>query len=381
MRYRLALLIPILAILAGFPLSADKKKKTSDEEGMIPEVSTKPQKRRKQDEMTQTLPPPVEAPAAVVAETNRLFFQVSPLSAKGLLSQQTRDAMHAMLRSSHGANIVKIRAFVAGSGDMRRILEIAREVFAEKKVPLPAISVVQAGAIPMEGAQVVIESIGVDRKPVNPNGIAFLSGQATPSVQQSVDRLQTALKAAGMEPGDLLRLTCFVSSLEESRAASTGMQATFPSAAINIVQMQRLPVTPASECEGVARLRTAPPQPVAYLNPQGLDSSPNYSQVTLVNAPRVAFSGTQLAFGTQEADVKLAFERLQRALGVVNAKLDNLAMSHVYVTSMSIADRIRAVRKTFYSAANPPASTLLPFEGLPSLDASFGVDVVAILFP
>jgi hypothetical protein len=36
------------------------------------------------------------------------------------------------------------------------------------------------------------------------------------------------------------------------------------------------------------------------------------------------------------------------------------------------------VRAGYYSATNPPASTLLPFEGLPSLDASFGVDVVAV---
>ena len=32
----------------------------------------------------------------------------------------------------------------------------------------------------------------------------------------------------------------------------------------------------------------------------------------------------------------------------------------------------------FYSRTHPPASTLLPFEGLPSLDATFGVDVVAV---
>jgi hypothetical protein len=40
--------------------------------------------------------------------------------------------------------------------------------------------------------------------------------------------------------------------------------------------------------------------------------------------------------------------------------------------------RVRAVRSGYYNNTKPPASTLLPFEGLPSLDASFGVDVIAV---
>jgi hypothetical protein len=37
------------------------------------------------------------------------------------------------------------------------------------------------------------------------------------------------------------------------------------------------------------------------------------------------------------------------------------------------------VRAGYYSSTAPPASTLLSFEGLPSLDAAFGVDVIAAL--
>ena len=179
-----------------------------------------------------------------------------------------------------------------------------------------------------------------------------------------------------MEPSDMLRVTCFVSSLEGSAGGRAALDSAFPSAAINVVQMQRLPVNPASECEAVARLRNAGER-VKLLNPQGLDPSPNYSQMALVRTPKVIISGTQMAFGGQEADVQLAFERLQKALASVNTGFDHLAMSYVYLTNMQMADKVRAVRKTFYTAKNPPASTLLPFEGLPSLDATFGVDVVA----
>jgi len=47
--------------------------------------------------------------------------------------------------------------------------------------------------------------------------------------------------------------------------------------------------------------------------------------------------------------------------------------------SGSIAQQVIQIRKEFYDMTRPPATTNLPFEGLPSLDASFGVDVVAIL--
>ena len=39
---------------------------------------------------------PATPPATVTAETSRLVFQVSPLSTKGLLSQQVRDALKAL---------------------------------------------------------------------------------------------------------------------------------------------------------------------------------------------------------------------------------------------------------------------------------------------
>jgi len=365
--FRILFAIPVICSFTALPLALGQKQKSPDD-GMVLEVSTK--KKKKDDPMTQTLPPAKEPPSAVVADTDRLLFQVSPLSSKGLLSQQTREAMKTLLRTNHGATIVKLRAFVAGSGDMRRIQDIAGEVFTAAHLNLPALSVVQAGALPLEGAQVVIESVGIEKKTLNENGVAFVSGQAGNSVGEALDQMGKTLATAGMDGADVLRVTCFVSSLESSQNARGLIAAGFPSAAFNYIQMQRGPVTPAAECEGVARLRQAPAEPVTYL-----------SQMVLVHAPKVVFTGTQLGFGSQESDVRLAFDRLQKALASMNANLGKLAMSHVYLTSMSIAEEVRAVRKTFYNALTPPASTQLPFEALPSLDASFGVDVVAVPEP
>src|SRR5690349_2902379 len=185
---RVSLLASVLLALITETLPAQKKKKTTDDAGYVPIILPENNKKKTKDENTQTLPPPRELPSAVFAETDRLTFEVTPLSSKGLLSAQTRDTLRNLLRTSKGT-IVKLRAFVAGSGDLRRVGELVGETFAEKHAPLPALSVAQVGALPLEGAQIVIEATEVDKKVVNPNGVAFLSGQSAPSVMQSLEKL------------------------------------------------------------------------------------------------------------------------------------------------------------------------------------------------
>src|ERR1041384_4949797 len=123
-----------------------------------------PQRKKKKEEETQTLQVPKELPSAVVGDTRRLTFHVTALSAKGLLSQQIRDALKAVARDSGGETVLKIRAFVAGSGDLRRVRDLVSESFSERHQPLPTLSLIQSGGLPMEGAQVVFEYIGASRK-------------------------------------------------------------------------------------------------------------------------------------------------------------------------------------------------------------------------
>lgn len=359
-----------LCALAAFAGPFDKKKKKSEED------------------VTQVLQLPKDPPSAVVAETARLGFYVSPLSSKGLLSQQVRDALKGLHRSVAGASIVKLRAFVAGSGDMRRVQAIVSETFTERHLSLPALSVVQVGGLPLEGAQVVIEATLVGKKDVNPNGLVFIAGQQAaspkpleplaPLVEQSLAGLRTALRGAGSQPEDVVRGTCFLSSLDGFGKIRGLVESEYRGAAWNFVQTQRAPANSVVECEAVARARVKIEKPVVFLNPEGLPKSPNYSQIALVSAPRIAITGTQVAFGFQDTDARLAFGRLQKELAAVGASVKEVLWSSVYPLSPFIADEVRKIRFEYYDPARPPASTLLPFEGLPSMDASFAVDAIAV---
>ena len=112
----------------------------------------------------QVRQPLKDLPEAVVAETSRLVYTVSPLSSKGLLSQQIGDALDALLQQAKQAPIVGLRAFVAGSGDTRRVRSVVAETFTARHLPMPVLTVVQAGALPGTGVQIVIEATGVSRQ-------------------------------------------------------------------------------------------------------------------------------------------------------------------------------------------------------------------------
>jgi enamine deaminase RidA (YjgF/YER057c/UK114 family) len=293
---------------------------------------------------SQTLPVLKDLPAAVVAEAARLTFHVSPLSAKGLLTQQTRDALQALLRANHGSPVVKLRAFVAGTGDARRIQAIVSELFTTRKLPLPALTTIQVGALSLDAAQVVIESVSEDKKPQNPNGLEFFPAQHGEDAPASLARLAAAAKSAKVAPADMLRVTCFLGSLDDAEPARLAASRMFPAAAADVVQRLRVSAGPAADCEGVGRRGNAG-----------------------VNTPTLIFTGAQMAFGTQDSDLRLAFERLQKTLSSLGAADRDVIFSNFYPLSRAIEEKLPALRN--------PATTLI-VEGLPSSDASLAIEVV-----
>jgi len=347
-----------------------------------------PVQKKKKDEITQTLQVPRELPSAVVGDTRRLTFHLTPLSSKGLLSQQVRDALKALAREAGGNTVLKIRAFVAGSGDVRRVRDLVSESFADRRQPLPALSLIRSGGLPLEGAQVVLEAIAAGKKEVNPHGLAFVSAQTAtsespldpvaPLAAKSLAALGQAVRAAGSEPSDVVRVTCFLSSLDNLTDTRKLVEAEYPRAALNYVETQRAPVRALAACEAVARLGREAGGRLRLMNPEGLPREPGESQIALVSAPHVVLTGSQVSFGYREEDARLAFERLRKSLDQEGVSAGDVAFAHYYPLSAGIAEQVRKARSQFFDDARPPAGSLVLFEGLPSMEAGFAVDVVAV---
>ena len=345
--------------------------------GQMPEH----QKRKPgKEEITQTLQLPKELPGAVTGETRRLTFHVTPLSARGLLSAQVRDALKSLTHETGGNPVLKIRAFVAGSGDLRRVRDLISEVFTLHGLPLPALSLIQAGGLPLEGAQVVLEAIAAGKKEVSPHGLAFFSAPVAatdnpldpvaPLAAQSLDRLQRAIAAAGSESSDVVRVTCFLSSLENVATTRRLVEAEYPRAALNFVQTQRSPSRALAACEAVARLTYDFAGDRVTLRPT--DSEPT---AALIGAQHVVLTGTQVSYGYQEANSRLAFERLQKVLEGAGVSGHDVAFAYYYPLADPLAAQVRKLRMEFFGVS---AASLVLFEGLPGMDAGFAVDVVAV---
>jgi enamine deaminase RidA (YjgF/YER057c/UK114 family) len=295
-------------------------------------------KKKNADDITQTLDLPKDPPMVAIGETRRLVFNVSPLSTKGLLSQQTRDALKAILKMNGGVPVIHIRAFVAGSGDLRRVPQIVSEVFTEKKLPLPSVSVVQAGALPLENAQVVIEAVSLAKKEVNPEGLMLVEAQPAASIESSLDQVAARLGGAMA-----LRVSCFVGAI----GAPAAIAARFPSAAVDLVQTQRTPAQLGANCEAVGRGKT-------------------------ITAAKLAFTGTRIALGSDEKAARLVFGRLDRDLSEAGSGPADVVETNIYSLSARMGELARKAR----SASG--AVTVIPFEGVASVDGSFAIDAVAV---
>jgi enamine deaminase RidA (YjgF/YER057c/UK114 family) len=267
----------------------------------MPEVKMRKPKKEK-PEITQTLEALPEPPPFVKVESSRLVFFTSPLSNKGLLSQQIKDALTAIRRQAKGATIVKLRGFVAGRGDARRLASATSELFSEWRQPLPAVSVLQVGALLMEGAQVLIEAIAEDRKPVNMNGVDFLDGLETlRSLDESGEVASVAPlleRTLSQIAGDVVQLTCFVSALDEAPKLDAMIAAKFPQAARSLVQAQRATGSGLARCEAVRRR-------------------------TRGEAERLILTATQIGFGSEPKDREQLESRLSRLLEAQNASALN----------------------------------------------------------
>ena len=343
----LAALILLIVCLVGGALAASQQKKKN----------TEPK--------SQVVPLPPEPPMALAVDTDGLDFHISPLLKTGGLSAQIRQSLNDLIRDTHGETIVKLRAFVAGTGDARRVQAYVTNQFSEHKLPLPALSILQVGALGEDSAQVVIEAVVSTHRTVNPNGLAFFFGQRGGTLTKSLARLKQSTEEVSIDPARFLTCTCFTSRIDNFETSAQAIRAMFPKTELNIVQAVRDPFNDASTCEGIAQLTKAPGDgPVVQAE---------FAHATLVHSPQLIFTGLQLTFGNYLDDAQEAFARLKKIASSIQP-IETPVQVNAFALDASAAS---ALRKTLSMA--PGTFTVQNIEGLPAVDGVAGIE--AILAP
>ena len=132
----------------------------------------------------------------------------------------------------------------------------------------------------------------------------------------------------------------------------------------------------------VARVTTGPD----FASPADLPTPLGYSHVVGIPAGRLGWTSGQVAVdaegrvpGGWEAQTRLVFENVERALGAQGAGWTDVVKLAYFVTSVDEIATVRAVRDEFVDTSRPPTSTLVQVAGLFRPDLLVEVEAVAWL--
>jgi enamine deaminase RidA (YjgF/YER057c/UK114 family) len=323
-------------------------------------------KKPVQEPKPQVLPLPKEPPRALAADVERITFRVMPLLYTGHLSAQIKDSLSSLLRETHGDTIVKLRAFVAGAGDSRRVQGFVSDMFSEKKVPLPVLTIVQVGALGNDASAVAFEAVVEGKKTSNPNGLAFFIGRDGSTLEEAASKLDSRVKKSGMAASDVVRVTCFADQMTQYPAMHRLLTEAFPAAQVSVVQTLRDPLDSRAVCEAVARLSVpnSPQMPNQHADPG----------TSVVSSGPVVFTGLQLSFGTYLDDADSALSRLTRDAEAVHGDVRSALSLNAFSLDPAAAS---AIVKTLPKYEMPRQTlTVQTVEGLPALDAALGIEAV-----
>ena len=145
------------------------------------------------------------------------------------------------------------------------------------------------------------------------------------------------------------------------------------------------------------------PAPVHAQAPSANDSIRFINPPTLSSAPRIASKlveippGSRLIYisglvgndakgkvvgpGDMQAQAKQVFENVRLALAAVGGTFKDVVKLNFYLTDMSRADEVRAVRAQYINADAPPASTLVEVSKLAAPEYLVEIEAVAAIAP
>ncbi|MEO5799949.1 MAG: hypothetical protein ABIS00_10975 [Gemmatimonadales bacterium] len=315
----------------------------------------------------------VAFPEALVAETARLEFHVAT-PAHGSLDTQVRTAMQELTTKHRGARFIKLRVF-ANPADLATIRAKINGFIGNAHALPPVISLVGVAGFPDTAQRVAIEATISTNGTVNPYGLGFLAGVASPAGDRTIAGLARITREMTIPDSNVLRISCFYEQADQADSARAAISSTFPKAEALYVFSFAKSVKPLIECEAMARLANAPAQPVQYFNRAGITASPNYSQAAFVATPKVIFVASQEAGEPTDSAFTAVFEWMQAAVTPLGASLADIVLGDYYWLTPEARDISRTVRVR-YSGGTVPAATGVFFAGLASGSTGAGIDVV-----
>ena len=124
-----------------------------------------------------------------------------------------------------------------------------------------------------------------------------------------------------------------------------------------------------------------------FHSPGGLPPPAGYSHVVSIPAGRLVWTSGQVPLGPDrelvaggwEAQTRLVFANVGRALAAAGADWPDVVKLTIFVVDVSELETIRAVRDEFVDTESPPTSSLVQVAGLFDPEVLIEVEAVAYL--
>ena len=134
---------------------------------------------------------------------------------------------------------------------------------------------------------------------------------------------------------------------------------------------------------------TAVPDPVpAFASPSDLPAPAGYSHVVSIPAGGLVWTSGQVGVAADgsvpdgwEAQTRLAFENVGRALAAAGAGWEQVVKLTFYVVAVDDLATVRRVRDEYVNTSSPPTSSLVQVAGLFRSDLLIEVEAVALAAP
>ncbi len=123
-----------------------------------------------------------------------------------------------------------------------------------------------------------------------------------------------------------------------------------------------------------------------FSSPDGLATPAGYSHVVDIPPGRLVWTSGQVPMGPDrdvahgwEAQTRLTFENVGRALAAAGAGWPDVVKLTIYVVDVAELATIRSVRDEFVNTVSPPTSSLVQVAGLFHPDVLIEIEAVAYL--
>lgn len=125
-----------------------------------------------------------------------------------------------------------------------------------------------------------------------------------------------------------------------------------------------------------------------FSNPDGISKPTGYTHVVTTDARKTVFISGQIGLDAQgnvqqglRAQTVQVFENLKTALGSVGATFDNVVKVTTLIVNYKPEDRaiLREIRSQYFSAQQPPASTLIGVQALALPELLIEIEAIAVL--